>query len=388
MRSIELNDGLTELQDHAFYHAFFPEITVPESVTRIGNYAFSACIGLSYIMLPPNVEHLYSTAFGTDAKYIDIRANGRYESIEGVLYDNIEKALVRYPANSDNDQYVVPEGIEIIEEDAFRGALNLEEILVPSSLKSIGAHAFCYCKNLEKIVLPAGIEDIQEGAFDSCDSLTLYLYQGSYADNWVKATDYTYTYIDSGEEDGTNTEWSECQKETDGYVKDVKIHISQNGYSYVLYTITNPNSYPVYYGMETLFKNENDQVIGTSNNSVTCLGPGQDSVFWALNEEPFASTSYKWEIKKSNLYPAGDAMSVSEIRSGNKYVFTIKNTSSRTIRCPEASIVFYDEEGNVIDRSHTSFAMSFGPGEEEYVEFYCQNDSAQYQLYLDGYFKG
>ncbi|WP_455587061.1 leucine-rich repeat domain-containing protein [Bacteroides sp.] len=62
--------------------------------------------------------------------------------IDGVTFSADKKTLIRYPENKTDNEYVVPEGTEIIGEEAFLSTAYLHEITLPTSLKEIRGRAF------------------------------------------------------------------------------------------------------------------------------------------------------------------------------------------------------------------------------------------------------
>ncbi len=66
---------------------------------------------------------------------------------------------------------VIPEGVEEIGKEAFRGCKCLTKVELPDTLNTIGRFAFDNCEALEKIELPESLDLIRCGAFSSCNSL-------------------------------------------------------------------------------------------------------------------------------------------------------------------------------------------------------------------------
>lgn len=110
-------------------------------------------------------------------------ANAKMDSC-GVLYSKNGKKLLQYGLDDITEErefgelhrqslkrYKVPEGVEIICDEAFYNCESLEEIILPSSLKKIGNMAFGYCENLESIEIPEGIKKIEHSTFCGCSSL-------------------------------------------------------------------------------------------------------------------------------------------------------------------------------------------------------------------------
>ena len=110
-------------------------------------------------------------------------ANAQMDSY-GVLYSADGKKLLHYGIDDMTKdisfglikqqslrEYVVPEGVEIICENAFEECQSLIEIILPSTLKQIGSMAFYNCANLESITIPEGIKLIDYSTFKGCSSL-------------------------------------------------------------------------------------------------------------------------------------------------------------------------------------------------------------------------
>lgn len=65
------------------------------------------------------------------------------------------------------ENLVLPEGVEVIGDRAFRSCIDLKSVSLPSTLKRIGYAAFSECKNLKHIQLPEGLEEIDGSAFSN-----------------------------------------------------------------------------------------------------------------------------------------------------------------------------------------------------------------------------
>ena len=65
----------------------------------------------------------------------------------------------------------LPEGVQKIEDFAFRGCERLKLVELPSTLIEIRQLAFCGCRKLEKIILPKNLKTIGLGTFAECGNL-------------------------------------------------------------------------------------------------------------------------------------------------------------------------------------------------------------------------
>ncbi|MCR5214343.1 MAG: leucine-rich repeat protein [Eubacterium sp.] len=64
--------------------------------------------------------------------------NTNYKVVDNVLYTGDMKELLIYPQASSAEEYIVPEGVEKISEEALGSAYNLKKISLPSTLASLG----------------------------------------------------------------------------------------------------------------------------------------------------------------------------------------------------------------------------------------------------------
>lgn len=62
----------------------------------------------------------------------------------------------------------IPEGVTEIGGFAFRGCTELREVTVPKSVKTIGRYAFGDCESLRNLTIPGRVEEIDKFAFRGC----------------------------------------------------------------------------------------------------------------------------------------------------------------------------------------------------------------------------
>ena len=144
-------DGTVVICDDAFWCWHLQEITLPSSVTSIGDDAFCGCRNLQEI----NVAE--SSKF--------------YRDIDGVLYTKDLKTIICYPQGKKDEKFVIPSSVTSIGDGTFYQCKNLREIILPSSVTSIGNEVFWECVNLEEITLPSGVTNIGDDVFWVCRSL-------------------------------------------------------------------------------------------------------------------------------------------------------------------------------------------------------------------------
>lgn len=64
LKNLTIPNSVTHIGDYAFEDCISLEtLTIPTSVTHIGDYAFSACRSLKSLRIPPSVTHIGNSAF-------------------------------------------------------------------------------------------------------------------------------------------------------------------------------------------------------------------------------------------------------------------------------------------------------------------------------------
>ncbi len=131
-------NGVTRIGDYAFYgQSRLTDITIPESVTNIRKYAFADCSNLANITIPEQVteigEHIFSNCTALTA-------------------------------------IIIPEGVTSIEGWSFCGCSSLKTIVLPKSLKRTGLSAFAECSELTDMYcyaesVPSAYYDVFEGSY-------------------------------------------------------------------------------------------------------------------------------------------------------------------------------------------------------------------------------
>ena len=101
--------------------------------------------------------------------------NAALQSINGVLFDKKNSALLAYPAASNPKAYKVPDGVKILASSAFNNCSNLTSIEMPLGLKSIGYGAFENCTSLKTLDIPESVTRIEECAFMGTQLTELYI---------------------------------------------------------------------------------------------------------------------------------------------------------------------------------------------------------------------
>jgi uncharacterized repeat protein (TIGR02543 family) len=183
MNSVSLPATLTSIGDDSFsLSTALVELSIPEGVVSIGEWAFSNSELLEIITLPASVNNIGNTAFQDSLSLENINvntANANFASVNGVLFNKSLTTLEAYPAGKPADSYTVPATVEIIADRSFISARALKSVLFPadSQLTSLEGSVF-QTSGLTSIILPAGVETIGN-AFNTAQNLTSVTLPGS-----------------------------------------------------------------------------------------------------------------------------------------------------------------------------------------------------------------
>ena len=131
---------------------------IPDSVTSIGDYAFSRCSSLSNIVIPDSVTDIGKCAFYFCSSLSNIVIPDSVTSIGNDAFSDC----------SSLSSIVIPDSVTDIGNDAFSHCSSLSNIVVPNSVISIGDRAFWDCSFLSNIVISDSVTNIGNGAFHGC----------------------------------------------------------------------------------------------------------------------------------------------------------------------------------------------------------------------------
>lgn len=147
------------------------DITLSNNLTTIGNMAFWGCDALTSIFIPENVSSLERVFYCKNLTEYQVSNENKYFTcIDGVLYDKALSQVIKCPMGK-NGTYIIPNGVEIVSQEAFSGCEKLTDIIFPNSLKSIDYAAFASCKGLNHIYIPQNVNNIVNFAFSDCSNL-------------------------------------------------------------------------------------------------------------------------------------------------------------------------------------------------------------------------
>ena len=189
--TLTLPSNLKIIEKSAFTNCnrFTGTLTLPNSVTSIGSHAFSGCSGFTgTLTLPNSVTSIGSHAFRACSKFTSLKLSDSLSVIskhafydcEGLSGDlvipNSVTKIGDYAfdnCNGFNGTLTLPNNLESIGENAFNVCSGFKGALtLPNSVTTIGESAFSGCSGFTSLKLSESLSSIPDYAFNNCQNLT------------------------------------------------------------------------------------------------------------------------------------------------------------------------------------------------------------------------
>lgn len=148
---VVIPDGVVEIQNECFKDLKIKSVIIPDSVTSIGDGAFSNCKSLISIKVDDN--------------------NNIYASDNGVLFNKDKTILIKYPIGKSDTEYNIIDSVTSIDISAFEDCTSLTSVTIPDKVTSIGNDAFYGCTSLASVIIPESVTSIGNDAFKNCTNL-------------------------------------------------------------------------------------------------------------------------------------------------------------------------------------------------------------------------
>ena len=177
---------VTSIGADAFHSVDMTSVTIPNSVTSIGEDAFRWCRNLTSVVIPNSVTNIETSAFHSCINLTSITIPNGVTSIKWCTFESCRRLTSIIIPNSVTsiDPYAfcncksltsisIPNSVTIIGDHAFHGS-GLTSVIIPNRLTIIGSEAFRECKKLTSMIIPKSVKDIHILAFYECPKLTIY----------------------------------------------------------------------------------------------------------------------------------------------------------------------------------------------------------------------
>ena len=134
---------------------------IPNSVTSIGRYALYGCTGLTSVTIPNSVTSIGDKAFSSCSGLKSVTIGNSVTSVGDFAFSNC----------SGLTSVTIPNSVESIGGHAFSDCSGLTSVTIPNSVTSIMGYAFYRCSGLTSVTIPNSVESIGGYAFEYCSAL-------------------------------------------------------------------------------------------------------------------------------------------------------------------------------------------------------------------------
>ena len=158
INELSLPNSIKRIGMSAFAYCQLTSVILPVGLEQINSLAFENNYELSYVYIPASVTQINAAAFRQcyDVEF-DIAEYSQFVWTNGCLIDTTRKWLVQ-----GNSSAVIPTDMEIetVCDYAFYGVKGITELIIPEGVKILGSYALYECSDLSSLKLPDTLTSI------------------------------------------------------------------------------------------------------------------------------------------------------------------------------------------------------------------------------------
>jgi hypothetical protein len=300
---------MTLIEDNLFFDCYsLTSVTIPVSITSIGNYSFGNCYQLSYVTIPNSV-----TSIGIGAFY-----------------------------NCGLHTVVIPESISRVEDRCFQGCYALTSVTIPVSVINVGNYTFYNCYALSSVTIPSNVSRLGDYMFGNCYNLISATIAGGVTSIGTGAFFDCYDLSSIrfyGNELSTESGWKTgCSDNISVYYYQGAIGFTDPSWSGVkVHQMTSPKA---------------------PQNFTAVPRDGSVSLSWEAPSGSFGISSIGYQVYQNGIYVervVGNSAKIGNLTNGMSYNFTIvvpntignlQNSTSVIVKLPPVEVAV---DGTALD---------------------------------------
>ena len=137
-------------------------VTIPSSVTNIGNNAFTDCTHLISVAIPGSVTYIGLFAFSECSSLTSATISNGVAGIGGSAFFECSSLT----------NVTIPGSVADLGGTAFEDCSRLRSVTISNGVTSIGNYAFGLCADLANVTIPESVTNIGDAPFLECSALT------------------------------------------------------------------------------------------------------------------------------------------------------------------------------------------------------------------------
>ena len=165
---IRIGKSVRQLGDYSLSQTALKSVKFENKVEIIGNYILKGCLLLNQVLIGNRVINIGNGFVDNcpNLKAINVSPlNNKYAGVGGVLYNKKQSVLLRYPEGKMGARFSVPNNVVVVGKKSFFNNQLIKKIVFSENNKVIGKGCCSYCNSLSEVVFHEGIEIIDEQAF-------------------------------------------------------------------------------------------------------------------------------------------------------------------------------------------------------------------------------
>ena len=170
LTSISIPSSVTSLGNECFRGCRgLTSVTIPSSVTSLGEYCFYDCSGLTSITIPSSVTSLRDACFDECHGLTSITIPSSVTSLGNSCFSHC----------SGLTSITIPSSVTSLGYNCFYGCRGLTSITIPNTVTSLGDACFSGCSRLTSITIPSSVTSLGYNCFSDCSGLETVYFKGN-----------------------------------------------------------------------------------------------------------------------------------------------------------------------------------------------------------------
>lgn len=152
------------IEDAAFNDVYsIEELRLPECLEEIGDDVFTGQNEIHIKNIPNTIKivGLSNLASKEVSRYNLLKNNPDFKVTGDAVFSSDGKILISYDPSRKREDYIIPNGVKTIAENAFFNAENLIKVVIPEGVEILEHNAFLGCKKLTNISFPTSLKHME-----------------------------------------------------------------------------------------------------------------------------------------------------------------------------------------------------------------------------------